>query len=113
MKLVPSISIRSRIISSTIEGFLKNHQHPKAIRLLNFRAYRARAGSPSSRTLTRKRFSGKSRQIFSTARMSALPAASPARRIRGFTWRRTPIMSESGISNSRHEGRTASLRSFP
>src|SRR5438105_1470377 len=33
----PSISIRSRVISSTMDGLLRNHQQPKGKRLPNFR----------------------------------------------------------------------------
>ena len=37
-KLVPSISMRSRVISSTIEGLFKNHQHPNGSMFENLRA---------------------------------------------------------------------------
>src|SRR5882724_3569124 len=37
MKLAPSISRRSRVISSTMEALFMNHQQPKGMRLLNFR----------------------------------------------------------------------------
>ena len=97
MKLVPSSSIRIRVISSIRLGLFRNHQQPKTIRLPNFRAAtHSSCWFSRASIVTKNRFSGNSRQRFTTDCTSDLPTMSPASRSAGFTRSREPIIIANG-----------------
>jgi len=98
------------VISSTIDGLFRNHQQPKGIRLLNFRAYTHNSCWFSRlSTLTRKRFLGKVRQIFSTRSVDPRGRARHLPNQRRINLQAHADISESGRLSSRQAGKTASV----
>ena len=59
MKVAPSSSDRIRVISSINEGLLRNHQHPKTIRLLNLGGHGQFVLVSRDSIVTKKRLSRK------------------------------------------------------
>src|SRR5688500_10386357 len=93
MKLGPSNSIRSRVISETIDGLFRNHQQPNGIKLLNFLAATHNwCWFSRDKNVARNLTFGYAAQSLSIAVTSAWPTASPASHNLGLTARRTPTI---------------------